>query len=284
MDGTGLGVVRADDEPREASPRSACRGGAVLDARRHDRARGARRNRQGALPHARRAPGRGSPDALPRRAPIALPLLAVRLPVDLHVLRHRGDAIRSQPERIRDPGPGTALQASGAREPRRVHGHGRAVPERRERVRVRAAPSRSRHHASAHDDLDRRLDARLAAFRRRRRGADPAGALDPFGRSRAALGAHAVNERYPLADVLAECRRYFELRRRKVFVEYVMLAGVNDSKTAARSLAALLDPRMFKVNLIPYNPTGCASTGPAGRRSRGSSRCSSGAASPRRCG
>src|SRR5438132_10585620 len=33
-----------------------------------------------------------------------------------------------------------------------------------------------------------------------------------------------VNDRYPLADVLAECRRYFELRRRKVFVEYVMLA------------------------------------------------------------
>ena len=34
-----------------------------------------------------------------------------------------------------------------------------------------------------------------------------------------------VNDRYPLDDVLAECRRYFELRRRKVFVEYVMLAG-----------------------------------------------------------
>jgi 23S rRNA (adenine2503-C2)-methyltransferase len=65
-----------------------------------------------------------------------------------------------------------------------------------------------------------------------------------------------VNERYPLADVLAECRRYFELRGRKVFVEYVMLAGVNDSAGQARQLAALLDPRVFKVNLIPYNPTG----------------------------
>ena len=63
-----------------------------------------------------------------------------------------------------------------------------------------------------------------------------------------------VNDRYPLVDVLYECRRYFELRRRKVFVEYVMLAGVNDSPAAARALAALLDPRMFKVNLIPYNP------------------------------
>jgi 23S rRNA (adenine2503-C2)-methyltransferase len=65
-----------------------------------------------------------------------------------------------------------------------------------------------------------------------------------------------VNDRYPLADVLAECRRYFELRRRKVFVEYVMLAGVNDSAADARALAAVLDPRTFKVNLIPYNPTG----------------------------
>jgi len=65
-----------------------------------------------------------------------------------------------------------------------------------------------------------------------------------------------VNDRYPLDDVLAECRRYFELRRRKVFVEYVMLAGTNDSPTDARALAAVLDPRVFKVNLIPYNPTG----------------------------
>jgi 23S rRNA (adenine2503-C2)-methyltransferase len=65
-----------------------------------------------------------------------------------------------------------------------------------------------------------------------------------------------VNDRYPLPSVLAECRRYFELRHRKVFVEYVMLAGVNDSPERARELAQLLDPKVFKVNLIPYNPTG----------------------------
>jgi 23S rRNA (adenine2503-C2)-methyltransferase len=65
-----------------------------------------------------------------------------------------------------------------------------------------------------------------------------------------------VNMRYPLADVLAECVRYFGLRRRKVFVEYVMLGGVNDRVEQARALARLLDPKVFKVNLIPYNPTG----------------------------
>jgi len=65
-----------------------------------------------------------------------------------------------------------------------------------------------------------------------------------------------VNDRYPLADVLVQCERYFALRRRKVFVEYVMLRGVNDRVEQARALASLLDPKVFKVNLIPYNPTG----------------------------
>jgi 23S rRNA (adenine2503-C2)-methyltransferase len=65
-----------------------------------------------------------------------------------------------------------------------------------------------------------------------------------------------VNDRYPLDEVLAECRRYVALRRRKVFVEYVMLAGVNDSAKDARLLARTLDATAFKVNLIPYNPTG----------------------------
>jgi 23S rRNA (adenine2503-C2)-methyltransferase len=65
-----------------------------------------------------------------------------------------------------------------------------------------------------------------------------------------------VNDRYPLPSVIEECRRYFALRHRKVFLEYVMLGGVNDSPGHAQDLAALLDPTVFKVNLIPYNPTG----------------------------
>ena len=65
-----------------------------------------------------------------------------------------------------------------------------------------------------------------------------------------------VNERYPLDDVLAECRRYTEQRGRRVFVEYVMLGGVNDRVEQAAELIRLLDPKVFKVNLIPYNPTG----------------------------
>jgi 23S rRNA (adenine2503-C2)-methyltransferase len=65
-----------------------------------------------------------------------------------------------------------------------------------------------------------------------------------------------VNERHPIASVLEACRAYYARRRRRVFIEYVMLAGVNDTYRQAVALAELLDPKIFKVNLIPYNPTG----------------------------
>src|ERR1041385_2716688 len=65
-------------------------------------------------------------------------------------------------------------------------------------------------------------------------------------------GIMPVNKRYPLRDVLAECRRHAARVNRRVFVEYVMLAGVNDSAEHARKLGDLLGPDDFKVNLIPY--------------------------------
>jgi 23S rRNA (adenine2503-C2)-methyltransferase len=77
-----------------------------------------------------------------------------------------------------------------------------------------------------------------------------------------------VNDRYPLAEVLAACERYRARRRRKVFIEYVMLDGVNDQPEHARELAALLDPRAYKVNLIPYNPTGAYDGSPPERIER----------------
>ena len=65
-----------------------------------------------------------------------------------------------------------------------------------------------------------------------------------------------VNDRYPLGEVLEACQNHYQRKRRRVFVEYVMLAGVNDSHAQAVALARILDPQIFKVNLIPYNPTG----------------------------
>jgi len=65
-----------------------------------------------------------------------------------------------------------------------------------------------------------------------------------------------VNDRYPLQEVLEACRSWHAARKRQVFVEYLMLGGVNDRYEQAVALADLLQPRKaFKVNLIPYNPT-----------------------------
>jgi 23S rRNA (adenine2503-C2)-methyltransferase len=65
-----------------------------------------------------------------------------------------------------------------------------------------------------------------------------------------------VNDRHPIDEVLAACDRFYEAKRRMVFVEYVMLRGVNDHHAHAVALAKLLDPKRYKLNLIPYNPTG----------------------------
>jgi 23S rRNA (adenine2503-C2)-methyltransferase len=64
-----------------------------------------------------------------------------------------------------------------------------------------------------------------------------------------------VNERYPLQEVLAACEAHYERKRRQIFIEYVMLAGVNDGYGDAVRMAEILDPKIYKVNLIPYNPT-----------------------------
>jgi 23S rRNA (adenine2503-C2)-methyltransferase len=65
-----------------------------------------------------------------------------------------------------------------------------------------------------------------------------------------------VNDRYPLPDVMDAVRAWHAARKRKVFIEYVMLDGVNDRYEQAVQLADLLQPHnVFKVNLIPYNPT-----------------------------
>jgi 23S rRNA (adenine2503-C2)-methyltransferase len=73
-----------------------------------------------------------------------------------------------------------------------------------------------------------------------------------------------VNERFGVADVIDACRAFYARKRRRVFVEYVMLAHVNDRYEQAVALADSLwgaDERersIFKVNLIPYNPAGTA--------------------------
>ncbi len=64
-----------------------------------------------------------------------------------------------------------------------------------------------------------------------------------------------INQRYPIAMLLDACRRYVEKTNRRVFFEYVLLAGQNDSTDHAHRLGALLKGMLCHVNLIPVNPT-----------------------------
>ncbi|MCX7892278.1 MAG: 23S rRNA (adenine(2503)-C(2))-methyltransferase RlmN [Burkholderiales bacterium] len=64
-----------------------------------------------------------------------------------------------------------------------------------------------------------------------------------------------INRKYPLAELLAACRRYLERAPRDfITFEYVMLAGVNDAPEHADALVRLLADVPAKVNLIPFNP------------------------------
>jgi 23S rRNA (adenine2503-C2)-methyltransferase len=63
-----------------------------------------------------------------------------------------------------------------------------------------------------------------------------------------------IEEKYPLAQVVAAASRYPVPRGGRVTYEYVLLGGVNDGERHARQLVRLLGGRRAKVNLIPLNP------------------------------
>lgn len=65
-----------------------------------------------------------------------------------------------------------------------------------------------------------------------------------------------IGLRWPLADLLAACRTYAEQTGRKIFFEWTLIAGVNDTPTQARALTDLLNGLQAHVNLIPLNSTG----------------------------
>jgi 23S rRNA (adenine2503-C2)-methyltransferase len=64
-----------------------------------------------------------------------------------------------------------------------------------------------------------------------------------------------LNRKYPIAELLAACRRYpAASNARRITFEYVMLRGINDSEAEARELVRLIAGIPAKVNLIPFNP------------------------------
>ena len=64
-----------------------------------------------------------------------------------------------------------------------------------------------------------------------------------------------INETYPIEDLISACKIYIEKTNRKIFFEYVLLEGQNDTETHANKLALLLKPLLCHLNLIPVNPT-----------------------------
>lgn len=64
-----------------------------------------------------------------------------------------------------------------------------------------------------------------------------------------------LNKKYPLAELIAACRRYLEYAPRDfITFEYIMLEGVNDTDAHAHELIAIAKQIRCKINLIPFNP------------------------------
>ena len=62
-----------------------------------------------------------------------------------------------------------------------------------------------------------------------------------------------VNKAYPIEELVAACRRYYEKTSRRVHFEYAMIHGINDSVQQAKQLLSLLKGLPAHINLIPLN-------------------------------
>ncbi len=65
-----------------------------------------------------------------------------------------------------------------------------------------------------------------------------------------------VSARWPLAELMDACRTYHTQTGRRIFFEWTLIAGSNDSPAQAGRLVTLLKGLDAHVNLIPLNPTG----------------------------
>jgi 23S rRNA (adenine2503-C2)-methyltransferase len=71
-----------------------------------------------------------------------------------------------------------------------------------------------------------------------------------------------INKKYPLAALMAGLRAYPLPPRRRITIEYTLVAGKNDDPAEAKKLVKLLRGLPVKVNLIPMNPIAASSLGP----------------------
>jgi 23S rRNA (adenine2503-C2)-methyltransferase len=63
-----------------------------------------------------------------------------------------------------------------------------------------------------------------------------------------------VASRWPLDALLAACRYYVERQQRRIFFEWTLIAGRNDTPEQAHAVGSLLRGVPAQVNLIPLNP------------------------------
>lgn len=80
----------------------------------------------------------------------------------------------------------------------------------------------------------------------------------PFDEQRSEL--MPINDRFPIRDVLNALDGHIRQTRRKVYIAYILLRGVNDTAAHAEAVAELLRGRgaarhLYHVNLIPFNST-----------------------------
>jgi 23S rRNA (adenine2503-C2)-methyltransferase len=75
-----------------------------------------------------------------------------------------------------------------------------------------------------------------------------------------------VAKAYPLDRLMNACRDYAERTGRKIFFEYLLISGLNDSAETAEDLADLMNHPLYHVNLIKYHSTGDYVTAPRERR------------------
>jgi len=73
-----------------------------------------------------------------------------------------------------------------------------------------------------------------------------------------------INKKYPLKALMEGLRAYPLPRRRRITIEYTLVAGRNDGVAEARKLATLLRGLPVKINLIPMNPIEASALGPPG--------------------
>ncbi|MES3037886.1 MAG: 23S rRNA (adenine(2503)-C(2))-methyltransferase RlmN [Bdellovibrionota bacterium] len=62
-----------------------------------------------------------------------------------------------------------------------------------------------------------------------------------------------INNRWPLKELLAECRRYTRATKDRITFEYVLLKGVTDSIEQAREVYQMTKDIPSKINIIPFN-------------------------------